>query len=57
LVVIDMLMAQQARQSARSLLPPLKATLPPKATTVGGQAAVDKLERNQEVAMGVSKLV
>jgi chorismate synthase len=35
LVVINALMAQQARQTARSLLPPLKHTVPAKNTTVG----------------------
>jgi chorismate synthase len=35
LVVIDALMAQQARQTARSLLPPLKHTVPAKKTAVG----------------------
>jgi len=37
LVVIDSLMAQQARQTSRSLLPPLKNVLPSKMTTVGGE--------------------
>ncbi len=48
LTVIDMLMAQQARQAARSLLPPLKGTLPAKQTTVGGQDALDKIEVNNQ---------
>lgn len=46
LVVIDALMAQQARQASRSLLPPLKSTLPAKATTVGGDAALEKIAIN-----------
>lgn len=45
LVVIDMLLAQQARQTARSLLPPLKQTIPAKNTTVGGEAALEKMNR------------
>jgi len=48
LVVIDALMAQQARQAARSLLPPLKQTLPAKRTTVGGEAALEKVEINSK---------
>ncbi|KFY20715.1 hypothetical protein V491_03483, partial [Pseudogymnoascus sp. VKM F-3775] len=52
LVVIDALMAQQARQASRSLLPPLKQTLPAKSTVVGGQAAVEKVEANNA---GVNK--
>ncbi|OBT44167.1 chorismate synthase [Pseudogymnoascus sp. WSF 3629] len=52
LVVIDALMAQQARQASRSLLPPLKQTLPAKSTVVGGQAAVEKVKANNA---GVSK--
>jgi chorismate synthase len=46
LVVIDALMAQQARQTARSLLPPLKQTVPAKKTIVGGADAVEKMEIN-----------
>lgn len=49
LVVIDALMAQQARQASRSLLPPLKQTLPAKRTTVGGEAALEKIEVNSKV--------
>jgi chorismate synthase len=37
LVIIDSLMAQQARQTSRSLLPPLKNVLPSEKTTVGGE--------------------
>jgi len=48
LVVIDALMAQQARQTARSLLPPLKQTLPAKKTTVGGEDALKKMELNDQ---------
>lgn len=43
LVVIDALLAQQARQTARSLLPPLKQTLPAKKTVVGGAGAAAKM--------------
>jgi chorismate synthase len=46
LVVIDALMAQHARQTARSLLPPLKQTVPAKKTIVGGADAVEKMEIN-----------
>lgn len=46
LVIIDALMSQQARQMTRSLLPPLKATLPASATVVGGAAAIEKMEIN-----------
>jgi chorismate synthase len=35
LVIMDSLMAQQARQTARSLLPPLKGTIPAVKTVVG----------------------
>ncbi|KAI9761144.1 MAG: bifunctional chorismate synthase/riboflavin reductase [NAD(P)H] aro2 [Chaenotheca gracillima] len=48
LVVMDSLLAQQARQSARSLLPPLKQVLPGKKTVVGGDAAVERRDRNNE---------
>ncbi|KAI9680524.1 MAG: bifunctional chorismate synthase/riboflavin reductase [NAD(P)H] aro2 [Caeruleum heppii] len=47
LVVMDSLLAQQARQAARSLLPPLPQTLPSKKTVVGGAAAVEKREKNE----------
>jgi len=50
LVIIDSLMAQQARQTARSLLPPLKQTVPAKKTTVGGAAAIEKSEINNRGA-------
>lgn len=50
LTVIDALMAQQARQTSRSLLPPLKNTLPAKETTVGGEAAIEKKAINDEGA-------
>jgi chorismate synthase len=43
LVVIDALLAQQARQSARSLLPPLKQTVPSQKTVVGGAEAAAKM--------------
>ncbi|OBT59313.1 chorismate synthase [Pseudogymnoascus sp. 24MN13] len=52
LVVIDALMAQQARQASRSLLPPLKQTLPAKSTLGGGEVAVEKVEANNA---GVNK--
>ncbi|KAF4628095.1 hypothetical protein G7Y89_g10057 [Cudoniella acicularis] len=42
LVVIDALMAQQARQMSRSLLPPLKKTIPAAKTVVGGADAIEK---------------
>lgn len=48
LVVIDALLAQQARQTARSLLPPLKRTLPAKKTVVGGEAAAERSRKNDE---------
>ncbi|KAI9824120.1 MAG: bifunctional chorismate synthase/riboflavin reductase [NAD(P)H] aro2 [Sarea resinae] len=47
LVLMDNVLAQQARQTARSLLPPLKQTLPARKTVVGGDAAV---ERAQDIA-------
>lgn len=53
LVVIDTLMAQQARQQTRSLLPPFKQTLPAKETVVGGKAAIEKQHYNDEGANGV----
>lgn len=40
LTIIDSLLAQQTRQTARSLLPPLKRTVPAK------QTVVEKAERN-----------
>ncbi|KAI9778648.1 MAG: bifunctional chorismate synthase/riboflavin reductase [NAD(P)H] aro2 [Candelina submexicana] len=46
LVVMDALLAQQARQTARSLLPPLKQMFPAKKTAVGGEAALDKVAEN-----------
>jgi chorismate synthase len=52
LVVIDALMAQQARQAARSLLPPLKQTLPPRKTTVGGEEALQKIAINNQPVPG-----
>jgi len=53
LVVIDALMAQQARQTARSLLPPLKQTVPAKKTTVGGAEAIEKMELNNKGQNGI----
>jgi chorismate synthase len=44
LVVIDALMAQQARETARSLLPPLKTTLPTKET--GTSATPEKIAKH-----------
>lgn len=48
LVIIDALMAQQARQMTRSLLPPLKKAAPAKETTVGGEKALKKLRVNED---------
>lgn len=42
LTIIDSLLAQQARQTARSLLPPLKGVVPAKHTVVGGETAAEK---------------
>jgi chorismate synthase len=53
LVVIDALMAQQARQTARSLLPALKQTVPAKKTTVGGTEALEKMELNVKSPNGI----
>jgi len=53
LVVIDALMAQQARQQTRSLLPPLKNIIPASKTVVGGEDAVLKQQLN---AKGSSSL-
>ncbi|KAI9732683.1 MAG: bifunctional chorismate synthase/riboflavin reductase [NAD(P)H] aro2 [Claussenomyces sp. TS43310] len=53
LVVIDALLAQQARQSARSLLPPLKRTVPAEKTIVGGPEAQQKTEANSRGADAV----
>ncbi|KAH8589950.1 chorismate synthase-like protein [Bisporella sp. PMI_857] len=53
LVVIDALMAQQARQQTRSLLPPLKNIIPASKTTVGGEDALEKQKIN---AQGVNGL-
>ena len=50
LVIMDAVLAQQARQTARSLLPALKQTIPAKDTTVGGQEALKKIEENNERA-------
>lgn len=52
LVVIDALMAQQARQQTRSLLPPLKQVIPASKTTVGGEDAVAKQQANAEGVNG-----
>lgn len=46
LVVADTLLAQQSRQSARSLLPPLKQVRPAKQTVVGGEDAIAKIKEN-----------
>ncbi|KAF2803205.1 chorismate synthase [Mytilinidion resinicola] len=43
LVIIDSLMAQQARQTARSLLPPLKATIPAEKTVVGNSKLQEEM--------------
>lgn len=53
LTVMDALMAQQARQMTRSLLPPLNSTLPASETVVGGAAAVEKKEINDKGFNGV----
>ena len=53
LVVIDAIMAQQARQTARSLLPPLKQTVPAKKTTVGGADVLEKMELNDKSPNGI----
>jgi chorismate synthase len=53
LVVIDALMAQQARQQTRSLLPPLKQTIPAKDTVVGGSAAIAKQKINDKGVNGI----
>lgn len=45
LVVIDALMAQQARQTARSLLPPLKSTTPKKTTVVAAEQVREEADR------------
>lgn len=42
LVIVDALMAQQSRQTTRSLLPPLKQTIPARKTIVGGDDAAAK---------------
>jgi chorismate synthase len=42
LVIMDALMAQQARQAARNLLPPLKQTVPARQTMVGRDDAAAK---------------
>lgn len=46
LAIMDALMAQHARQSARSLLPPLKEVKPAGETIVGDDAAVRKMKEN-----------
>ncbi|KAK5019504.1 bifunctional chorismate synthase/riboflavin reductase [NAD(P)H] aro2 [Cryomyces antarcticus] len=53
LVIVDALLAQQARQSARSLLPPLKQTLPARETVVGGEKAAEKARENSKGVNGV----
>lgn len=55
LVVIDALMAQQARQTARSLLPPLKKVVPSKKTVVGGAEALEKIKVNNHGVNGVKQ--
>ncbi|RFU26291.1 hypothetical protein B7463_g10058, partial [Scytalidium lignicola] len=52
LVIIDALMAQQARQQTRSLLPLLKMTIPAKEIIVGGLAAIVKQNINDKGANG-----
>ncbi|PBP17001.1 chorismate synthase [Diplocarpon rosae] len=46
LVIADALMAQQSRQTTRSLLPPLKRMIPAAKTVVGGADAVAKQAAN-----------
>ena len=53
LVVIDAVMAQQARQASRSLLPPLRSTIPAKKTTVGGENAIEKMNVIEKGVNGV----
>lgn len=48
LTIIDSLLAQQARQTARSLLPPLKRTVPAK------QTVVEKVEKNSNGVEGTN---
>jgi len=50
LVVMDMLLAQQARQAARARLPQLSRTLPAKDTTVGG--STEKAQKEAEKVNG-----
>jgi len=52
LVIMDALVAQQARQATRSLFPPLKRTIPANETVVGGDAAVERSERHTEGVNG-----
>jgi chorismate synthase len=56
LVVIDSLLMQHARQSARSLLPTLKTTLNPKVTVVGGKEARDKAEAITDGQISAEKM-
>ena len=53
LVVIDALMAQQARWTSRSLLPPLKQTIQAKKTTVGGEEGAEKQKANDHGVNGI----
>lgn len=53
LVVVDALMAQQARQTARSLLPALNQTLPAKKTTVGGAETQEKIALSDKSPNGI----
>lgn len=56
LVIIDQLMAQQARQTTRSLLPPLKHTIPAIKTMVGGDdSAARQLANENTGANGAKK--
>jgi chorismate synthase len=48
-------MAQQARQVTRSLLPPLKNTIPAKHTVVGGEDAIKKQHINDQGVNGLKK--
>ncbi len=49
LVVIDALLAQQARQTSRAALPALKQVLPAEATELNGTTVLDKIDGSSEV--------
>lgn len=56
LVIIDSLMAQQAREMAKSLLPPLKQTLPPSKATIEATVATARKESNGTAGVNSTKL-